>query len=817
MVALFQILDLLIADHILVRRGLRFDEVIRDGAGSVRFDLFMFRRFSSLTLVYFLDLSFRNILIMGSFRSKEDEVSKISTSIFVTNFSDQTTAKDLWIACKQYGNVVDSYIPNRRSKAGKRIHANVSRFQRQPVNNGGNQFKNSKGEIRNNIENFHNENRYNGTSNSYAHAVKSGTQSVEVELGNIPALILDDTCVNHHDFSHSLMGKVKEFASLSNLRMVLENEGFDNIVIKYMGGYWVMLEFQSEETNQTFKDNAGVGTWFSQLLNASTKFINDGRVTWVEIEGVPLKLWSENTFNRIASKWGVLLNVDDQEEGCLHRKRLCINTMIVTNIYEAFKIIYHGKTYWIRAKEVPGWVPNFLEDEEEETNSDEDIKEGDSKSDGDNDVEEVPETKFEEELQQANAKEDSVGKKNSMSQDPFNIYELLNKKQDVTEGQFKKDEGSKKEDGECSPNIHTEEKVSGAKEKSTNSTLKEDVAESVCSGHFKKSEVPRTGGSILQLMEDLVKVGHTMGYSMEGCLAQKAKKDWVKELCVKNKVNLLSLQETKMESIELLSVKMCWGNFAFDYVHSDSVGNSGGILCVWDPRYLKKNNVTVSDYFIMIMGIWVPSGKNLLIISVYAPQELSEKKMLWDYFSLAISNWKDEVVVMGEFNEVRTSSERFGLVFNVQGAVAFNTFISKAGLEEVPLGGCSFTWCHKFATKMSKLERFLVSESLMSSCPNISALTLDRYLSDHRPILLREINYDYGPIPFRLFHYWFKVEGFEKLIEDTWNEAPVDDSNAMNNVMKKLKYLKEKIMCWSNDKIKCVQSTVRVLFKRGVI
>ncbi|GJZ84116.1 nucleotide-binding alpha-beta plait domain-containing protein [Tanacetum coccineum] len=324
---------------------------------------------------------------MGSFRSKEDEVSKISTSIFVTNFSDQTTAKDLWIACKQYGNVVDSYIINRRSKAGKRfgfvrfvkifdverlvnnlctvwigryrIHANVSRFQRQLVNNGGNQFKNSKGEIRNNIENFHKEKRDNGSSNSYAHAVKSGTQYVEVEVGNIPALVLDDTCVNHHDFSHSLMGKVKEFASLSNMRMVLENEGFDNIVIKYMGGYWVLLEFQSEETKQTFKDNAGVGTWFSQLLNASTEFINDGRVTWVEIEGVPLKLW----------------------------KRLCINTMIVTNIYEAFKIIYHGKTYWIRAKEVPGWVPDFLEDEEEETDSDEDIKEGDSKSDGDNDVE----------------------------------------------------------------------------------------------------------------------------------------------------------------------------------------------------------------------------------------------------------------------------------------------------------------------------------------------------------------------------------------------------------------------------------------------
>ncbi|GKD88097.1 RNA-directed DNA polymerase, eukaryota, partial [Tanacetum coccineum] len=60
-------------------------------------------------------------------------------------------------------------------------------------------------------------------------------------------------------------------------------------------------------------------------------------------------------------------------------------------------------------------------------------------------------------------------------------------------------------------------------------------------------------------------------------------------------------------------------------------------------------------------------------------------------------------------------------------------------LVEVPLGGCAFTWCHKSGNKMSKLDRFLVSEGLMGMCPNISAITLDQYLSDHRPILLREI------------------------------------------------------------------------------
>nr|GEU94785.1 DIE2/ALG10 family [Tanacetum cinerariifolium] len=52
--------------------------------------------------------------------SKEEEIQKISTSIFVTNFSDHAKAKDLWNVCKQYGQVVDAFIPDRKSKAGKR-------------------------------------------------------------------------------------------------------------------------------------------------------------------------------------------------------------------------------------------------------------------------------------------------------------------------------------------------------------------------------------------------------------------------------------------------------------------------------------------------------------------------------------------------------------------------------------------------------------------------------------------------------------------------------------------------------------------------
>nr|GEW60008.1 RNA-directed DNA polymerase, eukaryota [Tanacetum cinerariifolium] len=68
--------------------------------------------------------------------------------------------------------------------------------------------------------------------------------------------------------------------------------------------------------------------------------------------------------------------------------------------------------------------------------------------------------------------------------------------------------------------------------------------------------------------------------------------------------------------------------------------------------------------------------------------------------------------------------------------------------------GYAFTWAHKSASKMSKLDRYLISKGVLDLFPHLSALCLDRHLSDHRPILLWETIYNYGPFPFRFFHSW---------------------------------------------------------------
>ncbi|GJT03185.1 nucleotide-binding alpha-beta plait domain-containing protein [Tanacetum coccineum] len=428
---------------------------------------------------------------MGSFSTKEDDLARISISVFITNFPLSTSAKELFHACKQYGHVVDSFIPTKKSKNGKRfgfvrfinvfneerlvnnlctvwidrhkLHANIARFQRSQVKKDGdggkqNNFHSSPKEIlKTNVP--------KGEGKSYMGVLK-GDKHIEVQVSKSePALVLGDECMVTKEISNALFGRVKEFASLANLKLAMTNEGFVDLTIKYMGELWVMLEFKSEESKSKFNDNISVASWFSQIIEASLDFTVEGRIAWVEVEGIPFKLWSGNTFSRIANKWGKLLDVDDQEDSCFHSKRLCIHTKSGTSIKEEFKVIHRGKAYWIRANETPGWVPEFTDDLDDEDDQD-DIKSNDDISDihkmdntGENSVgEEIPETIFAEDgTVKSRAEGDFKDKNVDMSEDPFNIYSLLNKNK-CTNGNVNNSGSSLKYPPGFTPSVGIDEK-----------------------------------------------------------------------------------------------------------------------------------------------------------------------------------------------------------------------------------------------------------------------------------------------------------------------------------------------------------------------
>ncbi|GJW49028.1 RNA-directed DNA polymerase, eukaryota [Tanacetum coccineum] len=231
----------------------------------------------------------------------------------------------------------------------------------------------------------------------------------------------------------------------------------------------------------------------------------------------------------------------------------------------------------------------------------------------------------------------------------------------------------------------------------------------------------------------------------------------------------------------------------------DSIGASGGVLCIWEESVFKKDHVMISTQFCGFFGSLV--------------EQPLYRRLLWDYMSILLSRWNGEAILMGDFNEVRSSDERRGSWFNSSNARIFNNFISSSSLVDVKMEGYSFTWSHPSASKMSKLDRFLVTDGIISLFPSVTALCLDRHLSDHRPILLCEVKLDFGPIPFRFYHSWFTYDGFDAMVEQTWRSFSHTDNNRMIRFKKKLQDLKQFIRIWIKDK-KIKSSSSRLLIEK---
>lgn len=82
-------------------------------------------------------------------------------------------------------------------------------------------------------------------------------------------------------------------------------------------------------------------------------------------------------------------------------------------------------------------------------------------------------------------------------------------------------------------------------------------------------------------------------------------------------------------------------------------------------------------------------------------------------------------------------------------------------------------------------------------------MVLEKKFLDHGHILLLEHGVDHGPYPFRLFHSWFDIEGFEDVFRGSWTRG-VDSKNPWVIFKKNLQFLKSNIIVWNSctrDKI----------------
>ncbi|KAL8530880.1 hypothetical protein ACS0TY_007781 [Phlomoides rotata] len=226
-----------------------------------------------------------------------------------------------------------------------------------------------------------------------------------------------------------------------------------------------------------------------------------------------------------------------------------------------------------------------------------------------------------------------------------------------------------------------------------------------------------------------------------------------------------------MEEVNKRTCKSIRGNSPFDWSWHGAIGNSGGILTIWNSEVFQKTSDWSREWMLSVNGRWIEDGSECMIINIYAPNSVTQRKVLWETLqALMWQSGTEDICIIGDFNTIREKSDR---------------------LEED-------SWYRPDGTCKSKLDRLLVNINWLNKWPEEILRGGKRSLSDHVSIFIEGSKKDWGPRPFKFFNQWIQHPGYKELIERVWSTSS-KQGWASFVIKEKLKEVKAELKVWSKE------------------
>ncbi|KAL4569231.1 hypothetical protein LXL04_024866 [Taraxacum kok-saghyz] len=530
-----------------------------------------------------------------------------------------------------------------------------------------------------------------------------------------------------------------------------------------------------------------------------------------------INLCREEVFKKVAAKWGNVLFSDDDEANSLAAGKVCVQTKQMTFIHELIKMVVKGITYDVYVKEMSLWELDIGEEGScfgSEAGSQSSSEGKQSEEEVENFNEEFVHDTFHERYKDGYVHEvSSEPDYTTKGERGWDFHDMTRDREgnrktgtnnaaqdvvmEVADNDFGRNETEKMEDRN---NEASNEKVVGGGSVQYNKRSQGPGGSKDSGSHGTRRAWNTGTWEVLRRkvlshdklgiyeLNTYVALGKALGYNVDIPL-----QDLKKRLDGKS-------EETRMTKVELFKIRSMWGNNNFDFACSTARLYSG-ILSVWDNTMFVREAILCTDNAVIVEGRWVRKNIRCTMINVYAPEDNGKKKELWAFLLLTMRRVGGMCILMGDFNVVRTAAERLGSVFCATSAEAFNDFVYSAGVADIPLGGRRFTRVDRSGAKMSRLDRFLVSESSLDVVPGLQCVALIRKWSDHHSLLLKEESFDYGTFPFKLFNSWLEVDGFEEVVKSAAEAFLPRHSDLKSVIFKsKFKFIKNRIRNWIRDK-----------------
>ncbi|KAI3780563.1 hypothetical protein L2E82_10547 [Cichorium intybus] len=209
---------------------------------------------------------------------------------------------------------------------------------------------------------------------SYADVVQPKVKSIVArESDDMLQLKVGDFVYDTKDTGKMIMAKVKSIDMLAVIINRCKVQGFPEVEVKYLGGRWILLEFQNFKTCINFRNDLTCPEWFSELSPWNRDFVCDERLVWLDIEGMPLRSWCKSNFEKVVNRWGQVIYMDGTLGISLAVQRLCVETKVMGIIAEEMTVMIDNHVFVLRIREAAGWLPTFSKEEDDVNIEDEQL------------------------------------------------------------------------------------------------------------------------------------------------------------------------------------------------------------------------------------------------------------------------------------------------------------------------------------------------------------------------------------------------------------------------------------------------------------
>lgn len=152
------------------------------------------------------------------------------------------------------------------------------------------------------------------------------------------------------------------------------------------------------------------------------------------------------------------------------------------------------------------------------------------------------------------------------------------------------------------------------------------------------------------------------------------------------------------------------GNVRFSWCSLRAKGSAGGILVGANTNLFTMAVGDLLDYTVSVMLTNKLSGFSFKMVVIYGSPYEDGKHLFIDELHKIMGAWQGPIILGGDFNLVRSISDKSNGIVNFRWIDLFNDWISKWGLIKLELKNRRYTWTNNQENLiMARIDRVFVS------------------------------------------------------------------------------------------------------------